>query len=68
MLMIWELLETLIVLNQGTSFKKPVLIATVPKAHAGDVNCLDWSSGISTPLLASAGDDHIVNIWRLNTS
>mmetsp|Transcript_19826 Transcript_19826/g.44949 ORF Transcript_19826/g.44949 Transcript_19826/m.44949 type:complete len:438 (+) Transcript_19826:72-1385(+) len=40
-----------------------VLDAEVLQAHDGDVNCVAWSP--TTPgLLASAGDDNLVKLWR----
>ncbi|KMS94406.1 hypothetical protein BVRB_021730, partial [Beta vulgaris subsp. vulgaris] len=41
------------------------LASVIPNAHAGEVNCLAWSSDLNPPLLASAGDDHIVKLWSL---
>jgi WD40 repeat protein len=51
--------------NQGKgkerAFKR---IIRVSNAHEGDVNCVRWHPKDST-LLASAGDDGIVKLWRL---
>jgi WD40 repeat protein len=40
----------------------PALAAEVPRAHAGDVNCVRWHP--REPLLATAGDDGVVRFWR----
>ncbi len=44
-----------------------VQLCAVEKAHIGDVNCVKWrsGSGAGQQLLASAGDDGLIKIWRL---
>lgn len=41
------------------------VIASVPRAHTGDVNRVAWHPTEPT-LLASCGDDGVVRIWRYN--
>lgn len=42
------------------------LVASKEEAHDGDVNCVQWSKA-EAGLLASAGDDGLVRIWRVQT-
>ena len=37
--------------------------ASIERAHAGDVNCIRWNP-TQTDILASAGDDACVRIWK----
>jgi WD40 repeat protein len=39
-------------------------VGSAPSAHAGDVNCVRWHPR-DPGLLFSAGDDHVVRVWRL---
>jgi WD40 repeat protein len=41
-------------------------LVVCPDAHAADVNCVRWHPTDHT-LLASAGDDHEIKLWRLHT-
>ncbi|KFK32541.1 hypothetical protein AALP_AA6G256300 [Arabis alpina] len=43
------------------------LLLKKEKAHEMDVNSVQWSPGEGNRLLASAGDDGMVKIWRLET-
>lgn len=45
------------------------LVGKLDKAHSNDINCVRWSpAGVSdndgSLLLASAGDDAVVRVWR----
>lgn len=44
------------------------VLGRVPSAHGGDINCVSWSTFSSDDqagtLLASAGDDGTIRIWR----
>lgn len=41
------------------------LACDVPKSHAGDVNCVRWNPDATHhQLLASAGDDSLVRLWK----
>lgn len=40
------------------------LVCSVPQAHAGDVNCVRWNPDGRRALVASAGDDNIVRVWK----
>ncbi|RMX62874.1 hypothetical protein KXD40_003313 [Peronospora effusa] len=48
------------------------LVADQKQAHASDINCVRWSpqlleeNGTKTLLLASAGDDALVRIWKFH--
>ena len=42
-------------------------LADAPKAHDGDVNSVRWSPADAT-LLATAGDDALVKIWKFVTA
>jgi cytosolic iron-sulfur protein assembly protein CIAO1 len=44
-----------------------VIAARVEHAHKGDVNCVKWHP-TNPNLLASAGDDFLVKIWRRSTT
>eukprot|EP00500_Bicosoecida_sp_ms1_P000859 CAMPEP_0203811260 /NCGR_PEP_ID=MMETSP0115-20131106/3456_1 /ASSEMBLY_ACC=CAM_ASM_000227 /TAXON_ID=33651 /ORGANISM="Bicosoecid sp, Strain ms1" /LENGTH=368 /DNA_ID=CAMNT_0050720081 /DNA_START=126 /DNA_END=1228 /DNA_ORIENTATION=+ len=39
-------------------------VVRIAKAHAGDVNCVRWSPA-GDGIFASAGDDHMVKVWRV---
>ncbi|KAF0294547.1 putative cytosolic iron-sulfur protein assembly protein CIAO1 [Amphibalanus amphitrite] len=41
------------------------LVASVPRAHGRDVNAVSWSP-TERGLLASAGDDNLVKLWRVS--
>ncbi len=36
------------------------------KAHSGDVNSVRWGRGANSSILASAGDDGVVRLWKLH--
>lgn len=45
------------------------LVAKLDKAHSSDINCVRWSPAAPADndgalLLASAGDDGLVRVWR----
>ena len=40
-------------------------LCSVREAHSGDVNCVRWNPA-DPSMLASAGDDGLVKIWRLH--
>ena len=44
-----------------------VLAHTIKQAHDLDVNCVTWHPH-EHDLLASAGDDQIVNLWKVSVS
>ena len=46
--------------HEAASFQ---LAFTKQQAHNADVNCVRWSPRDST-LLATAGDDHTIKLWR----
>jgi len=53
--------------GKGCAFRE---VACVESAHASDVNCVRWApatndAAVAGQLLASAGDDGLVKIWRL---
>lgn len=50
---------------QGWAMDSPsfICVVHVPHAHAADVNCVRWNPKQSH-LLASAGDDEVVKVWR----
>ena len=52
---------------QGWAMDQPSFrcVAHVPSAHASDVNCVRWNPR-RPELLASAGDDQLVKIWRFD--
>lgn len=53
--------------SPGTTFN---LAAVERKAHSSDINCVRWNpaavptDGSGSLLLASAGDDAVIRIWR----
>jgi WD40 repeat protein len=40
---------------------------TQAAAHGSDVNCVRWNPKLPN-VLASAGDDHVVKVWRYNAA
>lgn len=46
------------------------LVHTQIQAHSSDVNCVRWSPSMSAKfmLLASAGDDSLLRIWKFTPS
>jgi len=44
------------------------LVASMPQAHANDVNCVQFcpSNNNEMPLLASCSDDQLIKLWKFN--
>jgi WD40 repeat protein len=53
--------------TSNSSASKPTfeLIFQQFNAHASDVNCVRWSPDANSGLLASAGDDSLIHLWKL---
>lgn len=55
-------IQIFVAANGSNDFKQ---LLAVDKAHESDVNCVSWHPH-DPSLLASAGDDHVVKIWRFS--
>lgn len=53
----------------GSEAEGPALVCDVHQAaaHESDVNCVRWNRK-HQHVLASAGDDHVVKVWRYRPS